>query len=280
MFPPRRAFLLLVSLLAALACGCGARAGLDDPDAIIPPDMDSGLPDNIAPPPNSCGNGTCDGQDTCTNCPGDCGFCQTCGDGTCQADENCNACPQDCGACPKCGDGFCSGAENCSTCAPDCGKCASCGDGTCNGTTEDCFTCPDDCGKCQGCGDGTCSNGENCSSCPHDCGVCAVCGNNKCEKYETCANCPDDCGQCTTNSCFQAFTCSIKCIDTKTKPPNVSLSCLANCVALGCPNTQFFLDQAVNCAIGAAFGQCGGDFNCISKACGTEIAACLGSTCP
>jgi hypothetical protein len=60
----------------------------------------------------------------------------------------------------------------------------------------------------------------------------------------------------------------------------VSLSCLGNCVADGCPDTQFFLDQAVNCAIQAAFGTCGGDFQCITQQCGTEIAACLGSTCP
>jgi hypothetical protein len=53
----------------------------------------------------------------------------SCGDGTCNGTETCSTCPSDCGACPpSCGDGTCNGSETCSTCASDCGTCAS----TCN----------------------------------------------------------------------------------------------------------------------------------------------------
>jgi hypothetical protein len=278
--PLLRRFLLAlpgIVLAAALVSACGARADLQDPDQLIAPD--GGLPDGVQPPPNTCGNGTCDSTENCGNCPKDCGFCKTCGDGTCDNGESCVGCPQDCGACPSCGNGFCDATEDCTICPQDCGKCAACGDGTCQ-TNESCNNCPDDCGKCVGCGDGLCGSTETCISCPHDCGVCSFCGNNKCETYETCSNCPQDCGQCTTLSCFQAFTCAIKCIQLNSNPPSVSVSCVANCLAEGCPDTQFFFDQAFNCAIVQAFGGCGGDFNCIQQACATEIAACLGSTCP
>jgi len=60
-----------------------------------------------------CGDGTCNGDETCSTCPGDCGECP-CGDG---------------GACgPICGDGTCNGGETCSTCPGDCGGCP-CSDG-------------------------------------------------------------------------------------------------------------------------------------------------------
>ncbi|CAN5732055.1 hypothetical protein BH09MYX1_BH09MYX1_63790 [soil metagenome] len=264
-----------ICVVALLASACGSRASLDDPDFEIV--ADAGVDGFV--PPKTCGDNVCQSTETCTNCPNDCGLCKTCGNGKCDASESCNSCPQDCDTCPACGDGFCKAGEDCTTCAPDCGKCAACGDGKCNGTTETCFTCPDDCGKCVGCGDGTCKAGESCASCPHDCGVCSVCGNAKCEQFETCANCNQDCGQCTTLSCFQALTCAFKCVQLGSNPPNVSISCVANCLSLGCPDTQFFFDQAFNCAIQKGFGTCGGDFNCIQKECGPEIAACLGSTC-
>ncbi|MBN2517938.1 MAG: hypothetical protein JXB14_03765 [Candidatus Altiarchaeota archaeon] len=101
-----------------------------------------------------------------------------CGDGACNGDETGSSCPADCGSCKigYCGDGICGDGENCSSCPEDCGACirpvAICGDGVCNGD-ESCSSCPSDCGSCQPsgyCGDGTCSDGENCSSCPADCG--------------------------------------------------------------------------------------------------------------
>ena len=68
-----------------------------------------------------CGNGLCDGLETCTLCPADCGQC--CGDGDCDgaAGESCDTCPADCGMC--CGDAFCDTAlgETCALCIVDCG---------------------------------------------------------------------------------------------------------------------------------------------------------------
>jgi TolB protein len=52
-----------------------------------------------------------------------------CGDGTCNGTETCSSCPADCGVCPPptpvCGDGICNGQETCSTCSDDCGTCPS-----------------------------------------------------------------------------------------------------------------------------------------------------------
>jgi hypothetical protein len=47
-----------------------------------------------------------------------------CGDGTCNGSETCGSCPNDCGACPSCGDGSCNGSEDCGSCAADCGACS------------------------------------------------------------------------------------------------------------------------------------------------------------
>ncbi len=84
------------------------------------PSTDGGLP-------TLCGDGTCNGAETCTSCPSDCGACVVpfCGDGTCGASETCSSCASDCGTCAaRCGDGSCNGGETCSTCAGDCGTCA------------------------------------------------------------------------------------------------------------------------------------------------------------
>jgi len=102
------------------------------------------------------------------------GITTSCGDGTCNGAETCSTCPTDCGACTAvCGDGSCNGAETCSTCPIDCGQCVGyCGDGSCSGT-ETCSSCPADCGACTAvCGDGTCNGAETCSTCPSDCGTC------------------------------------------------------------------------------------------------------------
>ena len=266
--------------MAAIISACGARADLTNPDLAVVPD--GGLPDGVPPPPISCGNGTCDPGETCANCPIDCGFCKGCGDGTCKAGENCLNCPQDCGSCPTCGDGICKSTENCVNCPQDCGVCASCGDGKCTGT-ETCWNCPQDCGKCAGCPDGTCNNGKTCVSCPEDCGPCDFCGDGKCEApFETCTNCPADCGACPVKTCFESLTCAIACIDLKGNPPTVSISCVANCLAEGCAQAQYFANQAFNCILDAALFGDGGcrSLTCLQAQCSNEIAACLGSSCP
>ena len=81
-----------------------------------------------APVAPRCGDGACNGTETCSSCSGDCGSCAPrCGDGTCSGGENCSSCAGDCGTCPvvpSCGDGACSRTESCSSCAGDCGACA------------------------------------------------------------------------------------------------------------------------------------------------------------
>src|SRR5437867_814954 len=51
-----------------------------------------------------CGDGVCNGSETCSSCPGDCGACApSCGDGICSGSETCSSCPGDCGLCPDAG---------------------------------------------------------------------------------------------------------------------------------------------------------------------------------
>jgi len=47
--------------------------------------------------------------------------CIYCGDGVCNGAESCSSCPQDCGSC--CGDSVCGNGESCSNCRADCGRC-------------------------------------------------------------------------------------------------------------------------------------------------------------
>ncbi len=107
---------------------CGGNSGVVSPDDtssqdsasdIIQEDhlVDSVLPDeftfdqghgDILP---ECGDGECNGDETCVTCEGDCGEClPECGDGECNGDETCETCEEDCGEClPECGDGECNG---------------------------------------------------------------------------------------------------------------------------------------------------------------------------
>lgn len=72
----------------------------------------------------------------------------SCGDGQCNGNESCSTCSADCGACgPVCGDGNCVSGESCSSCSADCGNCSpyTVGDGACTPGYESCGNSPDDC---------------------------------------------------------------------------------------------------------------------------------------
>lgn len=269
-FAPVTLAVLLCLFVALVAVGCGSRSTLDYGDG--------GLPEGSLQA--GCGDGVCSSTETCTTCSVDCGVCSTCGNGVCDASETCASCPRDCSVCPTCGDGFCNGDETCENCAPDCGVCQSCGDGTCQAPKEDCFSCPADCGKCKGCGDGLCDAPETCASCEVDCGVCAVCGNNNCEApYETCVNCPADCGDCTAIGCLQMLTCALPCLGLNSNPPQVSLTCAADCVAEGCASAGYLFDQLFNCFIDN-FQNCQPvSIACLEKQCDSQLAACIGAKC-
>ncbi|MBK8257306.1 MAG: hypothetical protein IPK82_32110 [Polyangiaceae bacterium] len=132
-----------------------------------------------------CGDLVCDmASEDCMSCPADCGICSSsssgggsCGDGTCDGGETCLSCAADC----CCGNGICDIAtEDCMTCPQDCmcgssgaGGGAVCGNTFCESPDEDCATCPVDCGACM-CGShpgvecdsqGTCSTGSGNGCC-------------------------------------------------------------------------------------------------------------------
>ncbi len=53
----------------------------------------------VTPPPNTCGNGTCDAGETTANCPADCPPAPAvCGNGVCETGETTATCPADCPA--------------------------------------------------------------------------------------------------------------------------------------------------------------------------------------
>ena len=77
-----------------------------------------------------------------------------CGDGGCDYDENCENCPEDCGPCPSvCGNGECEPGETYQNCPADCKK----------EPDEN----PEPTGAV--CGDGKCEEGETHTNCPQDC---------------------------------------------------------------------------------------------------------------
>lgn len=159
-----------------------------------------------------CGDSTCNGSDTCTNCPGDCGTCPpACGTGGCQTGENCSNCPSDCGSCSGT---TCSGS--CMTAAANCGAYGmDAASGTCN-SGEIC--CKAKSGYTPGCSWSTwevdypyCKNGEgNYCRCMELYGIaCSGCatglGGGGCFCPETCTpSCSSSCGQ--GNGC--GGTCS------------------------------------------------------------------------
>ena len=183
-----------------------------------------------------CGDGECNGPETCLTCEMDCGCpagktCDSgtcavkCPDGKCDATESECGCPEDCGVCAGCcKDDACKVGTSdfgCGQNGADCADCTmalmscvnkqcqcECFDGQCCSEEDQC-NCPQDCGDpCAGkeCGDdgcggecGECAGGMSCQS-----GVCKDhCGDGFCASTppgtETCCTCPDDCGSCCGN---------------------------------------------------------------------------------
>jgi hypothetical protein len=98
--------------------------------------------------------------------------------------------------------------------------------------------------------------------------------------FEDCVSCPADCGACALHSCGESLTCVFGCIDFGGGGiPRFSISCLGGCVAETCPDSRFFLDQVVSCAVSSGIAAGCRDLMCITDACRSEIAACLGDRC-
>lgn len=164
-----------------------------------------------------CGDGQCNGSDSCMNCSADCGFCSSssiapyCGDGLCNGSDSCLNCSADCGFCSSssssvatyCGDGTCNGSEECdgySYCSPYDMGCsyyaAPYGMLNCNPN------CTVDASQClmSICGDNMCEYPEDSGSCPSDCGMPSYCGDTVCDMGEDCNTCSGDCGACSSSS--------------------------------------------------------------------------------
>ncbi len=84
----------------------------------------------------SCGDGACDGGESCSTCSADCGSCgPSCGDGTCDPGENCNNCSADCasGSCCISLGNLPTPASATITAPPTCSSVTACG-GTLEGS--------------------------------------------------------------------------------------------------------------------------------------------------
>jgi hypothetical protein len=118
-----------------------------------------------------CGDASCNGAESCSSCPGDCGACSSCGNGLCEAGETDATCGQDCGcAAPlSCNDQAPAGCWCDIYCAANGDCCADvgvCPLGGCNGYCDD--QSPDGCW----CDDYCLINGD---CCPNACSVCGKC---------------------------------------------------------------------------------------------------------
>jgi hypothetical protein len=130
-----------------------------------------------------CGDGSCGGDESRSNC---CTDCVRCGNGVC--DTSCGESSSTCWSdCPRCGDGLCQSGENSSNCCTDC---ARCGNGLCEKSCgESTWTCSTDCT----CGNGLCESGESSCDCPDDCGFDPCCDDPCCG--DPCCGDPVCCGQ-------------------------------------------------------------------------------------
>ncbi|MDP2926130.1 MAG: LamG-like jellyroll fold domain-containing protein [Nanoarchaeota archaeon] len=160
-----------------------------------------------------CGNGDCEGDENCINCPGDC---------LKQGEICCNNNPlkPECNKNEDCNDGDLCTTETCKnpgTCSAICEikellNSGNIGDGCCpfgsvGDSTKDNFDfdCPLDCGK-NGCEP---DKNENCDSCRTDC-KCE--GSDKCENGN-CVQCEPNCAgkQCGPDGC--GGTCGLGCLE-------------------------------------------------------------------
>lgn len=174
-----------------------------------------------------------------------------CGDGTCNGTETCSSCSDDCGACPaQCGDFVCNGTESCSSCAADCGACETtcmscaqnadcpsgffCGNRRCDGT-RGCYPNGDPSASCANIGGERCPATAAYNRCLTDaeCGAFANCiryndGRNVCaRRCSADVDCPDPpSGSTTVRRCNTGSTnrtCYLECSGPGTCP--FGLSC-------------------------------------------------------
>ncbi|MFT7579640.1 MAG: hypothetical protein ACI9MR_001306, partial [Myxococcota bacterium] len=300
----------------AADCGCGPSASqcLTDLDVCVTcvsgGDCDSGdtcVGGACQKAPELCGNGSCDPDEGCASCAGDC----ACTDEAshCLSDlDACAACRtnDDCnegdicagGGCQTgpvlCGNTICDPGEGCDSCAVDC----ACADAAphCVSELDVCVVCRgnDDCntgevctgGSCQTgpvpCGNAICEPelGEGCSTCATDC-ACGASASHCVSGLDVCVACvsDDDCGdadRCVGGSCEPA---PLSCGNNTCEPQfgEGCASCAADCACLGdadhCLND---LDVCVGCV---SDGDCAESEQCVGGGCVTAPVSCGNDTC-
>jgi len=229
-----------------------------------------------------CGDGSCNGAETCADCPEDCGWCE--GEGSCciangtpgcdnKAVQDC-VCDADPFCCTNTWDSLCAAAaDDCGSCGGDC--CAAndtpgCDDETCEATV-----CAADPYCCDTKWDSICA-GQALDMCA-GCAVDPFCGDGNCDADEDCVGCAGDCGGCQGDCC--ASNGSIGCND----PMCQAAVCAAD---PWCCNVNW--DNA--CAAGAADlcpacapepfcgdGNCDANENCVN--CAGDCGGCQGDCC-
>lgn len=184
----------------------------------------------------SCGDGVCNGRETCSSCSADCGRCAaSCGDGACNGGEDCGSCPRDCGACaPSCGNRACDGGETCTSCPQDCRACP----------------CPSGQSRCSGTCVDTATDRNNCGACATSCPASASCRSGACQCTNTSlrlcgARCVDlqndvaNCGSCG-NACASGQMCTQGRCSAVTGCRTANQNCAGDCCAgLNCGATPY-----------------------------------------
>ena len=170
--------------------------------------------------PSSCDyDGICEGGESTSSCPNDCGAWtppDSCGNGSCEGGEGQYSCSVDCGIAPEyaaqCGNGACDNGEDYWNCHLDCSASATCNaNGFCD-AGETYHTCPGDCSS-DGSHQNYCNNNNYCdtwetqASCPNDCDGSPTptdsCNyNGYCDSWESSATCSADCNSATSGTCW------------------------------------------------------------------------------
>jgi len=103
-----------------------------------------------------------------------------------------------------------------------------------------------------------------------------MCETDPARGFETCSNCTRDCGACPERSCSDGLFCAFGCFGGGGIP---SIGCLTSCVSSVCADGQFFLQQVIDCAVGAFIDGTCSDVDCVRRECGSEVMACLRDRC-
>ena len=152
-----------------------------------------------------CGDGECNGLETCETCQLDCGWCE--GEGVCCEANGTPGCEDfEITVCVCEQDSYCCESEWDNLCANEvdqlgCGLCSECGDGEC-APLEGCLDCPEDCGDCA---DDTCCVAHEGPGCMDEAVMECVCDLDPyccTTKWDgQCAMEADDCGSCDGDCC-------------------------------------------------------------------------------